>query len=243
MSNRQIDSLLAEVTELAATVSIRVPDLTALNSEILRELHDICDGLPYYVAVVNIPKLKPIFFCQKGLDLLGIRDSSTFVGMEFYTRFLSIENLSVVKAGLNHFTTAPTEPFAMTYRVHVPVLGWRWMYGISIPVGDTKTRVNHTVTILRDVEENLENLVRDQPSSNSQILTHRQIRRLLQLSERETEVLKLMAKDLSSKEIADQLHISIDTVQFHRKQLKRKLNVNTLAGLVRYAIYLEHSGD
>jgi len=47
------------------------------------------------------------------------------------------------------------------------------------------------------------------------------------LSEREHEVMRLMAKGLRDREIADRLYISVRTVKFHAKNMLTKLNVNT----------------
>jgi DNA-binding NarL/FixJ family response regulator len=56
------------------------------------------------------------------------------------------------------------------------------------------------------------------------------------LTERETEVLKLIAKEYTTPEIAEKLFISAYTVETHRKNLIRKLNVKSMAGLVKYAV-------
>ena len=56
------------------------------------------------------------------------------------------------------------------------------------------------------------------------------------LSEREREVLVLVAKGLSNKEIADALCLSTHTVITHRKNIAAKLNIHSTAGLTIYAI-------
>ena len=56
------------------------------------------------------------------------------------------------------------------------------------------------------------------------------------LSERELEVLIQVVKGLSNKEIADVLCISTHTVITHRKNITRKLNIHSTAGLTIYAI-------
>lgn len=57
-----------------------------------------------------------------------------------------------------------------------------------------------------------------------------------ELSEREKEVLTLVVQGLINKEIADQLHLSLHTVVSHRKNIARKLNIHSTAGLTIYAI-------
>ncbi len=56
------------------------------------------------------------------------------------------------------------------------------------------------------------------------------------LSEREIEVLRLIAQEYSNGEIAEKLFISIRTVDTHRRNLLEKLQVKNTVGLVKYAI-------
>ena len=56
------------------------------------------------------------------------------------------------------------------------------------------------------------------------------------LTAREKEVLKLIAEGKKNKEIAELLFISIHTVHNHRKNIKRKLNMDKNAELIAYAI-------
>jgi len=56
------------------------------------------------------------------------------------------------------------------------------------------------------------------------------------LSEREREVVQLVAEGQSNKEVADKLGISVRTAETHRASILRKLNLDSVAGLVRYAI-------
>lgn len=56
------------------------------------------------------------------------------------------------------------------------------------------------------------------------------------LTAREQEVLKLLAEGASNKDVARQLEISVRTAETHRQNIKNKLNIQTSAGLVRYAI-------
>jgi len=56
------------------------------------------------------------------------------------------------------------------------------------------------------------------------------------LTRRELEILSLIAHAKSNAEIADGLFISPQTVGAHRKNIMRKLNISSTAGLVRFAI-------
>lgn len=59
---------------------------------------------------------------------------------------------------------------------------------------------------------------------------------LSRLSARQREVLVLIAKGRSVKSIAQELNISVKTVECHRANLKERLEIYDIAGLVRFAI-------
>jgi two-component system response regulator NreC len=57
-----------------------------------------------------------------------------------------------------------------------------------------------------------------------------------ELTDREREVLQLVAEGKSSKQIGELLHISAKTVEGHRSRIMDKLDIHDLAGLVRFAV-------
>lgn len=57
-----------------------------------------------------------------------------------------------------------------------------------------------------------------------------------QLTSREKEVLELIVKEYTNQQIADELYISVRTVDAHRRNLLQKTGANNTAGLVTYAI-------
>ena len=81
-------------------------------------------------------------------------------------------------------------------------------------------------------------------SGIAEVVTKEYVRRLTEtemtaptiLSDREREVLQLLAEGKSTKEVASCLHVSIKTIETHRRQIMRKLNINSLAELIKYAV-------
>ena len=59
---------------------------------------------------------------------------------------------------------------------------------------------------------------------------------LAQLTERELEIIRLIAEGLSNKEIGEKLFISHRTVDTHRTNLMSKIEVHNVAGIVKFAI-------
>jgi DNA-binding NarL/FixJ family response regulator len=66
--------------------------------------------------------------------------------------------------------------------------------------------------------------------------TGQPLKKTMELTSREAEVLQLIAEGFSNKQIAAELSISIKTVEKHRQQVMNKLNIHDVAGLTRYAI-------
>jgi two-component system response regulator NreC len=56
------------------------------------------------------------------------------------------------------------------------------------------------------------------------------------LTGREREVLQLIAEGNSTKQVALKLHVSVKTVETHRRQIMNKLKIHTIAELTKYAI-------
>ncbi|MEO5967719.1 MAG: LuxR C-terminal-related transcriptional regulator [Ferruginibacter sp.] len=59
------------------------------------------------------------------------------------------------------------------------------------------------------------------------------------LSLREIEVIKLIRLGLLSKEIADKLFISVRTVETHRANILKKLNINNTVALMAFLNYTD----
>ena len=56
------------------------------------------------------------------------------------------------------------------------------------------------------------------------------------LSPREREVLQLISEGHSAREIAGRLHLSVKTIETHRRQIMEKLAIHSVADLTKFAI-------
>jgi len=63
------------------------------------------------------------------------------------------------------------------------------------------------------------------------------------LTERELEVLRLLASGHTNREVAAQLYISTRTAEFHRTNIRRKLSATSRAQLMRRAREIGLAGD
>lgn len=128
--------------------------------------------------------------------------------------------------------------------------GRRWC-NVSVLVADVANAVKpYAIHILRaeDTRKRLEMLVRDfvvaetriPPDQAEQLIAvNRSPSRQAALSERELEILRLLAKGASTRTIAETLHISRTTVNNHVQHILPKLNAHTRLEAIRRA---EHAG-
>ena len=92
----------------------------------------------------------------------------------------------------------------------MPGVGWPWIPSTSRPTGGSRTAIPPP-----------------EPAGSSAFTL---------LTEREREVLQLLAEGHSTREIAEQLYMSPKTVATHREHLMEKLHIRSIAGLTKYAI-------
>jgi DNA-binding NarL/FixJ family response regulator len=65
---------------------------------------------------------------------------------------------------------------------------------------------------------------------------HRQAKNRVEFGEKEIEIIILICKEFTNKEIADQLFLSVRTVEGYRQKLQEKMQVKNSIGIVIYAI-------
>ncbi len=80
------------------------------------------------------------------------------------------------------------------------------------------------------IMQTLENLLKDKSSHSSSFETAEE------LSDREKEILVAIARGYTSKDVANEFHISIHTVTTHRKNISRKTGIRSVSGLLVYAL-------
>ena len=86
------------------------------------------------------------------------------------------------------------------------------------------------------ISKGLQLYPKDMPEEEEAALFDESFLARYNLTKRELEILGLIAQAKSNSDIADGLFISPQTVGAHRKNIMRKLNISTTAGLVRFAI-------
>jgi len=108
-----------------------------------------------------------------------------------------------------------------------------------ILISDTETVNEHKLRFseIIDPSDLDKNIIRKLEKQLSLIVTRKEDTESPEgISDREKEVLRLVAAGLTNKEIGDKLFISAHTVITHRKNITAKLGIKTIAGLTMYAL-------
>jgi PAS domain S-box-containing protein len=137
------------------------------------------------------------------------------------------------------------------FDVHVETANGRQWCNVSVLIADeANSTLPYSIHIVRqvDVRKRLELLVRDfvvtgiglAPEQAATLISStRAPARETELSDREVNVLRLLAKGVTTTAVAEQLHISRTTVNNHIQHILRKLDVHTRLEAIRRA---EHAG-
>lgn len=97
--------------------------------------------------------------------------------------------------------------------------------------GSLLSKYDASISIFDDLEalsakiNQLQNIVPEEETDNQEML-----------SQREKEIVVCVVKGMTNKEMAEQLYLSIHTVITHRRNISKKLQIHSAAGLTIYAI-------
>lgn len=194
----------------------------------------ICDGLSRIIQ--EIPEFEVITTYQNPMEalqkipvwkpdiLLVDFEMPGLNGLELIQKLkLEIPDLRSILLTM-HLDKATVKE-ALSQGVNAYILKNLDEFELRIALEKVKNNQNYYSAPVTEVLNNKSKVI--QKNSNSQLES---------LSNREREVLRLIAEAFSTKEIAHQLSVEISTIETHRKSLLRKLDVRNVAGLVRIAI-------
>lgn len=213
-------------------------------NEKIKEFAPIAEKMPGIVVIHRIAGFAPLYMSSNGLKLLGISLEELIQMGENYQKkvlnedfmgdfldFLS-QNMQEKKDG---------DIYSFFHQVqHRKGEAFQW-YVSSLKVFhyDSKGHPSHTLTIAFPLGD-LKHIPRKAERMLSESLFYKKNQQKFHsLGNRAKEVLRLVALGKSSVEIAEELHISVDTVNTHKRLVKQKLNISSAYQFTKYA----HSFD
>jgi DNA-binding CsgD family transcriptional regulator len=208
--------------------------------EKIDQIRLIEDHYPGVILIHDIKKSTVVYMSRWGRDYLGTTlEELQEMGTDYYNRFFNPDDAKDNVPKILSLLQQNNDDEFITFFQQVrksPQYDWAWFlttarifwrdengeplltFGTSVPI-DAQHHI--AAKAQRILEEN--NFLR----KNYHVFD--------QLTKREKEILRMLAMGMSSGEIAASLHISEMTASTHRRNIKRKLNIESNYDVVRFA--------
>lgn len=200
----------------------------------------VAESLPGVVVIHEIEDFAPLFMSSNGLELLGLTlEELQEIGADYQKRFLNEDFMEDYLTFLRKMIKVKNEGESYNFFHQVQLRKneeYVW-YVSSIKVfhKDPQGNPTHTVTIafpLGDFEHVPQKAERMLDES---LFLKRNRKKFQSLGSRGKEVLRLVAMGKTSAEIAEELNVSPDTVNSHKKVVKQKLGISSTYQFTKYA--------
>ncbi|MCP4124267.1 MAG: PAS domain-containing protein [Bacteroidetes bacterium] len=190
------------------------------------------------IWINDYQNLKPVYINDFGKEYYGFdRNDLSEMGYEFYESFMNPGDFSEVESTIQFFDHNSNRVMGTPYKVKDKNDEWRWTYSLSRAINhDRIGRAIFVLSAIWDIEILLESNIKSDLIGNQEALLDSELVLYNSLTKREREILKLIGRDMTSHEIAEQLYIESSTVDTHRKHIIKKLHAKSSLGLVRYAL-------
>lgn len=208
----------------------------------LRNFAPCAEEMPGVVVVHELleDNFRTVYMNQRGLDQLGVGlQELKSMKEKYHERFFNNEDMEDFLEKLHCLLQRKDPEEAFTFFQQVKFKDkreWVWHMGsIRIFHQDEQGNPTHLVTVAFPIDQ-----MKHIPHKAERLLAENEffrenIHKFLALGQRSKQVLRLVALGRSSGEIARELNISVETVNTHRKNIKKKLGISTNYEFTEYA--------
>lgn len=216
------------------------PELRLKIKEKLSSLQKIADDIPGVIIIHRIPEFTVEYMSERGLNYFGVtNDDLIAMGTDYYPRYFNEEDAAdyvpKIAAMIEQNNMDNLASFFQQVRNGTGA-PWTWHFSttkIFMQNDEGKPLLSITISLPVDPEQHvsskLERLLEEY------IFLRKNKSLFLSLTNREREILRLLALSQSAAEIAARLIISVHTVETHRKNLRKKLSITTTYELNKFA--------
>ena len=215
------------------------PESKELQKKI-REFAPYAEMMPGVVIVQQLEPFASIYMNSMGLLGLGITlEELKQIGTDYLKQFFNLDDTEDFLSKLKNLlhTCNTKECFTFLQQVKLKEREeWVWHIGSTrIFYQDCKGKPTHLVTTAIPIDQlkHIPNKAQRFLKENEFFRTNHQ--KFLSLGSRAKEIIRLVALGKSSFEIAEELFISVETVQTHRKLIKQKLGISSSYEFTLYA--------
>lgn len=206
---------------------------------------DIGDIVPASLMIQDLDGLRPIgcsYMNNWGCERLGLSaEEVNRLGEAYYDRYFVKEETYGIFEGMNNYLVLGDFDQQYNFFQRVKLYGdqdYTWFYTV-LKVVQVKaiSELEYKIILLSSPVIGMDHLIsRVNKTLDQDQYIRNNYRRFAELTTREKEIITLLANGKSSNEIADMLFISSHTVSTHRKNIIRKIECDSFADLLRFAM-------
>lgn len=211
-------------------------------------IQDMGELIPASVMVHNLHDFRPngvTYMNNWGSERMGVdMQEINQMGDAYYSKYFVEEDLQFIFPGVVAYCS--TNDFSTQYNFFQRVKqhkenDYKWFYSVCKLLRSTPDkRTPEQLIMVSSPVEGMGNLIsKVNKALDDNAYLKLNYRKFSILTKREKEIISMIANGKSSKEISDSLFISTHTVNTHRKNIIRKTEFTSFAGLLKFAIAFE----
>lgn len=206
------------------------------NSGDLSFLKDVISNLCASIFIIDLDSLKYIWGNGRYFDMFGYHEDEIFMDtQEFAENYFHPDDKKVISERIKYFRNNKNKTWSGVYRIKHKSGYWVWVYSkVMVFKYDEAGNPKQLIGLVLDAFENFRTVKRISTLFKERIKAEN-LSIISKLTNREIEIICLIAMGDNYKEIADKLRIQPDTVNKHRKKVFNKLGLNNIASLVKFA--------
>ena len=206
---------------------------------------DIGEIMPAALMIQHLDGLTPSgcsYMNNWGCERLGTSvDEINAMGTAYYERYFLKEESAAIFTGMRHYLEAGDFDKQYNFFQRVKLHDSRtytWCYTVlKIAKINIASQLTDKIILLSSPVQGMDRLIdKVNKTLDQDDYIRKHYRRFAELTNREKEIIALLANGRSTKDIADELFISSYTVSSHRKNIIRKTDCKSFAELLRFAI-------
>lgn len=198
------------------------------------------DIIPAVLIVHSFPEFEVQYISDRGLKILETTlEEVRKLGSDYHTRFFNPDDARDYVPKIAGLLERNDKNEIVTFFQQVrasPDKEWSWyLSSIKIVLWDAadKPLLTLTMAVPIDPKHHITAKVERLLEDNNFLRQHHKV--FATLTKREKEILRLLALGSSTSQIAEQLHIAENTASTHRKNIRKKLNLQSTYDITRFA--------
>lgn len=213
--------------------------MNAAQKSVIEDFHKISNLLPGVIIINDVSQNKVAYMSQRGLDILRVTfDELDTIGSDYFFKYFNEEDVAAYYPKYLELMENNNLDDKITFFQQVrsdendP---WVWYLSVTKillienDLPSLSITITQPVTELANITNKLDKLMEEH------LFLKQSLDKLSSLSNREKQVLKLLALGKKNEEISAELFISINTAKTHRKKIREKLDAFSTIELHKYA--------